>query len=707
MRQKLRARSILLAILLVGLLSPVFAFAQSATTPSTDQQQFSENLAITTQQSLGVIIARVINVALGFLGIVAVVLILYAGFVWMTSRGEAERVKQAQKIMTRAVIGLAIVLAAFGIVQLVLRALGIENNSDIIPTPATSALVRGNGGALGSGIVESHFPSRGGTGIPRNTRIMVTFKDAVNPASIAISPTGKFFSATAGTGGEAVNRIPEVGLKLRTDVIEIVKTTDIKTTVRDDRTAPFRLGSETSGTLSDVLVSFTPDLRTYIFTPIERGTTDRRVLLGSSSQNTAYTVYLCGVAGSRGSCAAGGVKILPAEVRAKSGDVAKADLMNGTSALGVEAFGGIYKDYEWSFEISTLIDTTPPTISSIIPLPDKGRDSAAAVVGRPDKARNTIVQVNFSEAMLPNIMEGRVLTVGTNGQSSTTGALATSSYDRMLVSSGDSIVAGNWLSGNQYRTTEFTSAELCGKNSCGQDVYCLPRGARIGVKLTTAAHATGRDFTATSIVPDGLQDIAGNALDGNKNAKADGTTGYYDMACDATVGYNTCSASDAAKGDNVTWSFETSAIVNLTPPNIVSSVPGYNDGNISPSEPVRMSFSSAMSLVSLNSRNLDLSGVQVPDDKPWEGWWDIISDNVDTNGDKDPDNGVSTIRHNDFWVSTDLQSKVTREVKDVYQNCYFPAGTNASFDGAYCTEGARDANQNYCCNGKWQINKCF
>jgi hypothetical protein len=429
-------------------------------------------------------------------------------------------------------------------------------------------------------------------------------------------------------------------------------------------------------------------------------------LFGSSSQNTGYTVYVCGVASSRGSCAAGGVKILPAEVRTKSGDVRAADLMNGTNALGVEAFGGTYKDYEWSFEVSTLVDVTPPTVTSIIPLPDKGRDGAT-VVGRPDKARNTLVQVNFSEAMLPNIMEGRVLTVGANGQSSTTGSLAARSYDRMVVASGDTVVAGNWLSGNQYRTTEFTSAELCGKNSCGQDVYCLPRGARISVKLSTAAHTGGRDFTATSLVPDGLQDIAGNALDGNKNSKADGVTSYYDMSCDAAVGYTTCSASDAAKGDNVTWGFETNSLIELRPPNMLSSTPGFREGNIAPNEPVVMSFSRPMSLVSLNSRNMNLSGAQAADSKPWEGWWDIVSENADVNGDKDPDNGVTTIRHNDFWEATNFQSKITREVKDVYQNCYFPAGTNQAFDQAHCTEGSRDANQNYCCNGEWQIQACF
>lgn len=697
MRQKLRTRATIFALIIVGLLMPVFVFAESALSISPEGTEFAENLAIRTDANLGTIIARIINVALGFLGIVAVVLILYAGIIWMTSKGEQEKIQTAKKIMVRAAIGLAIILSSLGIVQLVLRMLGISTQADLVPTPATTAVVRSGGGALGSGIVESHFPNRGATGVPRNTRILLTFKDAINPASIATSPTGRFFTSEAVAGGGELSRIAEPGLKVRPDSVMVVKTADIKTTVRDDRTKPFRMGSETTGQLIDVLVSFTPDLRTYVLTPVERGTSDRRVLFGSSTENTNYTVYLCGVASNREGCASGGLKIMPPDVRAKAGDVRASDLMNGTTALGVEAFAGTYKDYEWSFEVSTIVDMTPPTITSIVPLPDKGRDTATALVGRADKPRNTLVQVNFSEAMMPTVMEGRVMTVGANNQSSTIGTLASRSFDRLLVTAGDSTVAGNWASGNQYQTTEFTSAELCGKNSCGQDVYCLPRAARITVKLLTAAHTSGRDFTVTSIVPDGLQDVAGNALDGNRNNRPDGNAAYYDISCDATIGYATCSADDAKKGDHVAWSFETSSAIELRPPHIVESNPEFREGNISPNEPVSMTFSRPMSLVSLNARTIDLAGAQTDDKKPWEGWWDIVSVHLDANGDRDPDQSTTTIRHNDFWAATDFRSRVTRDVKDIFQNCYFPTG-----DDGRCIEGSRDERQNYCCNGEWQ-----
>lgn len=67
--------------------------------------------------------ARIINAALGLLGIIAVVIILYAGFKWMTAGGNEENVKSAQKILFAAVIGLIIILSAYAITRFVMTQL--------------------------------------------------------------------------------------------------------------------------------------------------------------------------------------------------------------------------------------------------------------------------------------------------------------------------------------------------------------------------------------------------------------------------------------------------------------------------------------------------------------------------------------------------------------------------------------------------------
>lgn len=68
------------------------------------------------------VIARVIKIALGFLGTIAVVLIIVAGFQWMTAAGNEDKVKKAQKIMTAAVIGLVIVLMAYALSTFIINA---------------------------------------------------------------------------------------------------------------------------------------------------------------------------------------------------------------------------------------------------------------------------------------------------------------------------------------------------------------------------------------------------------------------------------------------------------------------------------------------------------------------------------------------------------------------------------------------------------
>ncbi len=64
--------------------------------------------------------ARIINVALGFLGIVAVVIVLLGGFKYMISGGEQTKVDEARKLIISGIIGLAIILSAWAITSFVI-----------------------------------------------------------------------------------------------------------------------------------------------------------------------------------------------------------------------------------------------------------------------------------------------------------------------------------------------------------------------------------------------------------------------------------------------------------------------------------------------------------------------------------------------------------------------------------------------------------
>jgi len=76
-----------------------------------------------TSTDIRVTIAKIINVVMGFLGTVAVVIILIGGFKWMTAGGNEEKVGEAKKLLMQGVIGLAIVLAAYSIATFVITGL--------------------------------------------------------------------------------------------------------------------------------------------------------------------------------------------------------------------------------------------------------------------------------------------------------------------------------------------------------------------------------------------------------------------------------------------------------------------------------------------------------------------------------------------------------------------------------------------------------
>ena len=74
-------------------------------------------------------IARIINVALSLLGVVAVVIILAGGFKWMTAGGNEDKVAEARKLIFAGIIGLAIILSAYAIARFVLGQLSVATES--------------------------------------------------------------------------------------------------------------------------------------------------------------------------------------------------------------------------------------------------------------------------------------------------------------------------------------------------------------------------------------------------------------------------------------------------------------------------------------------------------------------------------------------------------------------------------------------------
>ena len=69
----------------------------------------------TTKDSVLPIVANIVNIVYGLIGVIFFILIIYGGILWMTAGGKDEQVKKAQNIIQRSAIGLFIVVLAYAI----------------------------------------------------------------------------------------------------------------------------------------------------------------------------------------------------------------------------------------------------------------------------------------------------------------------------------------------------------------------------------------------------------------------------------------------------------------------------------------------------------------------------------------------------------------------------------------------------------------
>ncbi|MEK7122975.1 MAG: pilin, partial [Patescibacteria group bacterium] len=91
----------------------------------------------------------------GLIGVIALVIFIYGGLLWMTSMGEEERVKRGRETMIWAGAGLIAILGSYAVVQFILRTV-LNEPRPAAGTPTTSA-------PAGSTSVTSSASSSSGT----------------------------------------------------------------------------------------------------------------------------------------------------------------------------------------------------------------------------------------------------------------------------------------------------------------------------------------------------------------------------------------------------------------------------------------------------------------------------------------------------------------------------------------------------------------
>lgn len=92
-------------------------------------RQFAENITISPSGDLGIqdaptnadaLVTNVLNVAYLWGGIVCVLIIVVAGYFYVTSNGNAANIKRAKDGIMGAIIGLVVILLAFTATQFII-----------------------------------------------------------------------------------------------------------------------------------------------------------------------------------------------------------------------------------------------------------------------------------------------------------------------------------------------------------------------------------------------------------------------------------------------------------------------------------------------------------------------------------------------------------------------------------------------------------
>lgn len=115
-------KKIIVSTLLVSvLLVPALVYGQVLNEGLTN---FASGAGLSTAESdLPTLIGGIVKVILSLLGLIATILLIVGGFMWMTSGGNEEKVGKAKQLMGAAIIGLVIVVIAYAAATFVVNQL--------------------------------------------------------------------------------------------------------------------------------------------------------------------------------------------------------------------------------------------------------------------------------------------------------------------------------------------------------------------------------------------------------------------------------------------------------------------------------------------------------------------------------------------------------------------------------------------------------
>ncbi len=123
----------------ITLFLPVSSYAVNLGADTVEQARINAGYKKATDTTLAENVGSIIKVALSLVGIIFTALMVYAGFLWMTARGESSQIEKAQDIIKSSIVGIIITLAAYSISSFVVSK--VVNKVSTTSIPLTTHVV--------------------------------------------------------------------------------------------------------------------------------------------------------------------------------------------------------------------------------------------------------------------------------------------------------------------------------------------------------------------------------------------------------------------------------------------------------------------------------------------------------------------------------------------------------------------------------------
>ena len=119
----MRIKSFLVGLAMISVLAPVSTLALDLGSGSAKAAASKAGYGAATDTTLAENIGSAVRLVLSLTGIIFTGLMVYAGFLWMTAKGDEAKVEKSQEIIKAAIIGWVVTVGAYSITDFVVPAI--------------------------------------------------------------------------------------------------------------------------------------------------------------------------------------------------------------------------------------------------------------------------------------------------------------------------------------------------------------------------------------------------------------------------------------------------------------------------------------------------------------------------------------------------------------------------------------------------------